>query len=537
MSNRFIQILIVVIAIALAGLIYIQTMWIHNALKIQEEHFDQMVGQSIDQVVNRLELNECSFIMSQLDLNDPAKTLPPKLRSNENRYFSGINRVNNSVNNSVNIKDSLQLEISVDVSVQGPHMDTKVSTYQSDSLVFFDDFRSPVNSRMDALFTQVFNDIQQRIKLRYDENRNRMIRDFFSDRPIMERLNITMVDAMLMEKFEERGIKFPFEFGIYDSKGTLAGCSSGFNKENTSYAYQKQLFPNDLYLKSNYIHVYFPKRPNFIMESGMVVPTAIFTLLVILSSIITLSVIVKQKKLDVIKTDFINNMTHEFKTPISTISLASQMLKDGVVSKTPSTLQHISGIIQDESKRLSFQVEKVLQMAIFDREKAGLKLVEVDINELVGGVVNSFTIKVESSNGRIVEKLEAKSSMIFVDEIHFTNVMFNLLDNAFKYRRGTPVLIVKTWNRNNGIVITVEDNGLGMSKDDLKRIFEKFYRVSTGNVHNVKGFGLGLAYVKKIIEDHNGTINVESELNVGSKFEIFLPFKKNKEWKQNTRFS
>jgi signal transduction histidine kinase len=274
------------------------------------------------------------------------------------------------------------------------------------------------------------------------------------------------------------------------------------------------------------------------MESmGMVLPTAIFTVLVILSSIITLIVIVRQKKLDEIKNDFINNMTHEFKTPISTISLASQMLKDGGIAKTPSVLRHISGIIQDESKRLSVQVEKILQMAIFDKEKVGLKLTKIDVNELVKGVINSFRLKVESKNGKIIEKFEAKKSMSFVDEHHFTNVIFNLFDNAFKYRRGTLVLTVKTWNRGSGLVIAIEDNGLGMSEENQKLIFEKFYRVPTGNVHNVKGFGLGLAYVKKIVEDHGGTIKVESKLNIGTKFEIFLPFKNNKEWKRNIKFS
>jgi signal transduction histidine kinase len=156
---------------------------------------------------------------------------------------------------------------------------------------------------------------------------------------------------------------------------------------------------------------------------------------------------------------------------------------------------------------------------------------------MVHGVVNTFRIKVESQKGSIVEKLEAKNPYAHVDEVHFTNVIFNLLDNALKYKRGTPVFQVKTWNRPTGIVITVEDNGLGISKENLKRIFEKFYRVPTGNVHNVKGFGLGLAYVKKIVEDHGAEIKVESELNVGTKFEIFLPLKSNKEWKKNIKFS
>jgi signal transduction histidine kinase len=162
----------------------------------------------------------------------------------------------------------------------------------------------------------------------------------------------------------------------------------------------------------------------------------------------------------------------------------------------------------------------------------------VNINELSAKVTNNFKLKVENKDGQIIEKLEAKNPTVYVDEVHFTNVIHNLLDNALKYRRGKPIFHVKTWNRpKNGVVISIQDNGMGISKENIKRIFEKFYRVPTGNIHNVKGFGLGLAYVKKIVEDHGGTITVESELNTGTKFEIFLPFKHTKEWKKNIKFS
>jgi signal transduction histidine kinase len=219
-------------------------------------------------------------------------------------------------------------------------------------------------------------------------------------------------------------------------------------------------------------------------------------------------------------------MTHEFKTPISTISLAAQMMKDTSSSITEKSILRITGIILDESKRLTFQVEKILQMSALDRGKASLKLKEMDINEIVKKVTNSFQIKVESEHGELDIDLEATNSIAKVDEVHFTNVIFNLLDNAFKYRRDAPILYVRTYNRPNGIVISIKDNGLGISKENLNRIFEKFYRAPTGNLHDVKGFGLGLAYVKKIIEDHGGQITVESTLNVGSKFEIFIPQKK-----------
>jgi two-component system phosphate regulon sensor histidine kinase PhoR len=222
-------------------------------------------------------------------------------------------------------------------------------------------------------------------------------------------------------------------------------------------------------------------------------------------------------------------MTHEFKTPISTISLAAQMLQDPAVGKSPAMFQHISGVINDETKRLRFQVEKVLQMSMFERQKATLKMKDVNANELISGVVNTFALKAEKNNGSITTELEATTPWIFVDEMHFTNVIFNLLDNAVKYKKpdGELRLHVKTWNESDKLYISIQDNGIGIKKENLKKIFDKFYRVHTGNRHDVKGFGLGLAYVKKIIQDHKGVIRAESELNVGTKFIIVLPTLKN----------
>ena len=228
------------------------------------------------------------------------------------------------------------------------------------------------------------------------------------------------------------------------------------------------------------------------------------------------------------KNDFVNNMTHEFKTPISTISLAAQMLKDPAVAKSPAMFQHISGVINDETKRLRFQVEKVLQMSMFDRQKAVLKMKDLDVNEMITSVINTFALKVERYNGKIDSELEATDAVVSADEMHLTNVIFNLMDNAVKYKRPDVdlQLMVRTWNESGKLMISVQDNGIGIKKENLKKIFNKFYRVHTGNLHDVKGFGLGLAYVKKIITDHKGTIRAESEMNVGTKFIIALPLLK-----------
>ncbi|MDE5940629.1 MAG: HAMP domain-containing histidine kinase, partial [Muribaculaceae bacterium] len=218
--------------------------------------------------------------------------------------------------------------------------------------------------------------------------------------------------------------------------------------------------------------------------------------------------------------------THEFKTPISSISLAAQMLNDPSVRKSPTMLQHISGVINDETKRLRFQVEKVLQMSMFDKKSGTLRLQDIDANLLISNVVNTFRLKVEKYGGNIDARFDAEDAIVNVDEMHFTNVIFNLLDNAFKYRREEEPLKLTVTTRNipqDRLEIIVADNGIGIRKDDLKKIFEKFYRVSTGNRHDVKGFGLGLAYVSKMIGLMGGEIKAESELGKGTRFIIILP--------------
>ena len=241
--------------------------------------------------------------------------------------------------------------------------------------------------------------------------------------------------------------------------------------------------------------------------------------------IITLVIVFRQKRYNEIKNDFVNNMTHELKTPIASISLATQMLNDDSITKNEKMIKHLVGVITDETKRLRFLVEKVLQMSMFDRKKSSFKKKHLDLNEMVETIANSFSLRVEHTGGKINVDIEAVDSSIYVDEVNFQNVIFNLMDNAVKYRKpDEPVSIfLKTWNDDRWLYLSIRDTGKGIKKEDLKKVFEKFYRVSTGNVHDVKGFGLGLAYVKKVVDLHDGDIKVESEYGKGSTFTIKLP--------------
>ena len=328
----------------------------------------------------------------------------------------------------------------------------------------------------------------------------------------------------------DNGIELNYHFRVIDRDGHEVYRCSDYVDEGSEVAYSWPLFLNDPPARMSTIKVHFPGKAGYISDSvSFMIPSMIFTLILLITFVFTIYIIFRQKKLTEMKNDFINNMTHEFKTPISTISLAAQMLGDPAVGKSPAMFKHISTVINDETKRLRFQVEKVLQMSMFDRQKATLKRKELDANELIKGVVSTFALKVESHGGKIESNLDAEDAIIFADEMHITNVIFNLMDNAVKYKRADEDLLLKVNTRNEAgkLIITIQDNGIGIKKENLKKIFDKFYRVHTGNRHDVKGFGLGLAYVKKIVDDHKGSIRAESELNVGTKFIIVLPLLKN----------
>ena len=352
---------------------------------------------------------------------------------------------------------------------------------------------------------------------------------FLAARQLEDRGEIGALHDLITGELLRNGINTPFYFTIVDHNGDQLLTSlddNDFMLEGDDY-YTQPLFENDSHESPFSLRVYFPEKRRVVwkMVSSMAVTTMVTTLLLLCTYITTIVLMVRQRKLAQSKTDFMNNMTHELKTPISTISLASQMLEDGAVSKTPEMLKSVSRVIRDETKRLSFQVEKVLQISLLENEKAALKFKDVDIHELIKGVVDSFNIKVKSKGGRIETDLQAGEPLATVDELHFTNIIFNLMDNAVKYSKEEipPVLKIKTWNEGGNLLISVADNGIGIKKEHLKHIFDKFHRVPTGNVHNVKGFGLGLAYVKQMVVKHNGHIRVESEWGKGTEFIIDIP--------------
>lgn len=356
-------------------------------------------------------------------------------------------------------------------------------------------------------------------------------------------INIKDVEKYLNAELNDQDIDLKYDYGIYsnDLKNYIIAngsytvildneeqFSEGEETKNLDKsAYQVRLFNTDAESEAGSLRIFFPKKNSFLLSSILpsLISSVVFTSLILFCFIYTINIILTQKKVSLMKTDFINNMTHEFKTPIATISLAVDSINSPMISGSPDKVRRFAHIIKEENNRMLNQVEKVLQIAKLDKQDFELKITDVNINELANMAVEHAALKVNQRGGTIKATINAKKPFIRGDENHISNVIHNLLDNAEKYSPDPLEISLETKNVANGVEITVKDKGIGMTKDDVKRIFEKFYRVSTGNIHDVKGFGLGLSYVKAIVDAHQGTITVRSDLGKGSTFTVFFPEK------------
>lgn len=344
---------------------------------------------------------------------------------------------------------------------------------------------------------------------------------------ILERIDTAQVRLLVKNYLKEKGIEQTFDLGIINDQGKLIPISTIQDSLTLNQGLQARLFPSDLLGKENYLVINFPYKRLYILQQIWlpVLSSMLFIAIVIFCFIYAIKVIIQQKNLSEIKNDFINNMTHEFKTPIATVSLAVEALQDPELMNQDSFRNRYIGIIKDENKRLGSQVEKVLQAATLDKKDFKLKIETVNLVDLLENAKQHIALQVENKGGTISLETNLKEPYIEADPFHLSHIINNLLDNAVKYSKEHPVINLKAWSQNGSVFITVIDNGIGMSKDAVKKIFDKFYRVPTGNVHDVKGFGLGLAYVKTMLEAHNGEISVNSEIGKGSTFTLKLPKK------------
>jgi len=364
-------------------------------------------------------------------------------------------------------------------------------------------------------------------------NRPSTIGEKFTDYEIAE---------MLQRAFRQHGLKDTrFEFAVTSNFNLISYelKSMNFMKDAEDTIHNKAfIYPLLVPSGSNYeglvpdetMMVIVPNIKRIVLKQirWMIIGSVLFTLIIIAAFLLTVSALLRQKKLSAIKNDFINNMTHEFKTPLATISLAVDALRNEKVSQDKAKSEYFSSIIKEENKRMNKHVETILQSALLDRQEVKLNLNPLHVHNVIREVLENFELQLQHKHGKATLNLNAANDFIMADEVHFTNLISNLIDNAIKYSKDNQDLCLKlsTQNTNKHLQIRIEDNGIGMSKESQRRIFEKFYRAHTGNIHNVKGFGLGLSYVKTMIDAHNGKIKVDSTLGKGTTFTIELPLAK-----------
>lgn len=476
MSKRILWILTIILSLSMLALIVLQYFWIRNAIEVKEKQFEQLVNNTLTDLSWQLEKTHArSALMATMEEKEQVE-----------RHLELIN-------------DSLLV-----ISSPDSYTDT-ISLHRLPGKLDMDKIEV-VLQEQEMLVERVLKDM------------------LFQQAPFEERVEKETLENLLQENLANRGISLSYEYSVIRNNRAEVYGSDEFTRKSDFYYYRTPLLAGNMEEPSIYLYLYFPGQQSLVRNSLGSLGTAsvLLTLFIVILFSFTLYIIFRQKKLSEIKNDFVNNMTHELKTPISTISLASQMLNDPSIDRQKK-LDHISGIISAESKRLGYQVERVLQMAVFDEGHLELKKVHLDMHELIEGVAQNFLLLLEKRSGNLEYLPEAENDHLFGDRVHLTNVITNLLDNAVKYSPEAPVIKVQTTNEADYLKIRIQDNGIGISKDNQKKVFDKFYRVSTGNIHDVKGFGLGLSYVKLIVEEHGGTIRLKSELHKGTQFDIHLP--------------
>lgn len=519
MSRKLLWVLTIVISLASLGLVMVQSEWVRIAVQTKEEQFNQTASLAMQSIVDEIEKQET--VVQIIDEIKPYYSVNTKGDARLS-YHQGIL---NKTKSGIRTKQISQQVLTVS------NLDTiKLPTLTRN---LFDSTLSSMNTVL-SLGSGKNNSGSINLDLGIDGkvlNKTVFVENIVDklirvELPIQDRISQELLDSIISRELLRKGIEARFEYKVTNEKDSAIYKSERFKPNHKGLVLKDKLFPNDFFARRYFLTIYFPNQKTYVISSLglMTLSTFLLTMLIILSFSVTLYIIFRQKRVSEIKNDFVSNMTHELKTPISTISLAAQMLNDKSIPVERKNLAYLGGVIADESKRLGLQVEKVLQMAIFEKTRLKLKLKDIDVHEVVRKVSANFALQLQSQNGILITELNANNPLIVADEVHITNVVNNLLDNAVKYKNGNPEITIFTKDATGGVVIAFKDNGIGISRDNIRKIFDQFYRVPSGNIHNVKGFGLGLSYVKKIVEAHGGRIWVDSTLGIGSTFSIFLPW-------------
>ncbi|HPG07635.1 MAG TPA: HAMP domain-containing sensor histidine kinase [Saprospiraceae bacterium] len=480
MDKSKIWIIIVVMSAALLGSVFVQVYWIQLSLRENEQKFDDNVFTALRQIAQKLDDDEASFY----------NTIP-------------------------NLNAGIQLN------------QPSLSKWKEEGVI-----TKPIVG--DSTAIAPIGDL-------YKFSSTLLARRKLENIALAERIKLDDLDAYIENALHDAGIGIEYRYGVFEKAKNSFIILDGRHVFPETDAQMSQAPPDESLYNSKYevnlfaselvknppgmLKIFFPLRSRFVWRNiyPFVMASVFFTSLILLCFSYTVYVIFRQKKISEIKTDFINNMTHEFKTPIATISLATDSILSPMILSNNDKVKRFIGVIKQENARMLSQVEKVLQMAQIDKKNMELKLSSVNLHDIVRDAVDHINLQVEKRGGMVSSVLEANDPIVEGDVTHISNMIHNLLDNANKYTVDTPEITVSTANHKNGVIVTVRDNGIGLSKEARKHVFEKFYRVPTGNLHDIKGFGLGLSYVKAMMNAHNGDVEVKSELGKGSSFTLYFP--------------
>ena len=547
MNKKIITGLIALMGISIIGIIIVQLVWMNNAIRVRNELFDRSVNEALTNTTNRLETMQDFRLINHFAFGDsmhfqgiappppvppnafnrsPVRVLIPKRpKSPSDQQIEVVvkaGRNNNGMQYRISTKsDSAHAEEDNFIFINTDSTVRKLGSVYAHGINKFDSLAGQIDTWTDSA-----GQLKQRIEFKTRKLKrvaNKVVQEISTWE---EDVPIERVNEVLKKELENRNIPIPFELGIIKDSTVTGKSDHADTLLLDKSKYKVNLYPNGIFQKNVLLSVYFPDKDSFIYKTlnWLLFISLIFSIIVLVTFAFSIYFILKQKKISEMKSDFINNMTHEFKTPIATISVAADSVTNQKIIENPERIRYFIEMIKKENTRMNRQVEDILTIARLDKKDFEFRWEAINLHEVIEDAIQSIVLQVEKKGGTLISELTAVNPVATSDPSHFANLIYNLLDNANKYSPNAPEIKIATGNTSKGVVITVEDKGIGMTKTVQSRIFERFYRQTSGNIHNVKGFGLGLSYVKAVLEANRGSISVHSEPGKGSRFEVFIPF-------------
>ncbi|MBW8332200.1 MAG: HAMP domain-containing histidine kinase [Prolixibacteraceae bacterium] len=544
MNKKIITGLIALMGISIVGIIIIQLVWMNNAIRVKNELFDRGVNEALTTTTNRLETMQDFRMINHFAFGDsmhfrgiaPIPPVPPNVLNRapgrmvapkrpsakqiEMIVKAGKNR--NGFQYQISKKgDSLNSEVEKVVVINSDSIIQNLGSVYAHGINKFDSLVGQFQTWTDSA-----GKLNQRMEFKTRQMKRLADRAVHEISTWEEDVPIERVKEVLKKELENRNIPIPFELGIIKDSIFTGKSVTADTLLLSSSNYKVNLYPNGIFQKNILLSVYFPEKESFIYKTlnWLLLMSLFFSVIVLVTFGVSIYFILKQKKISEMKSDFINNMTHEFKTPIATISVAADSITNQKIIDNPERIRFYTEMIKKENARMNQQVEDILTIARLEKKDFEFNWKAINLHEVIEDAIESIVLQVEKKGGSVTSELTAVNPMATSDSSHFANLIYNLLDNANKYSSVAPEIKISTSNTVKGVLIVVEDKGIGMTKAVQSRIFERFYRQTSGNIHNVKGFGLGLSYVKAVVEANRGSIGVHSEPGKGSRFEVFIPF-------------